>query len=211
MTYLCFCDYRQELYLVKFYYISYNHKSIKMTILIALLLSPFLINGQQHSSANYGNSNVESVNNQVKHDKFDKSWTLNIIGSKFYHDEFLSTIVNGKEINVKYDAFDDFMRSQVGPNIFSFPENEILLLDNKESWITYNNSWFRILVRRNDFTYLLKPIAKYYPAKKSDGFSENTPPEFKIKNKFYSLKDDNIILLKRKEIKKLGLKKMFKN
>jgi len=103
------------------------------------------------------------------------------------------------------------MRSQVGPNLFSFPENEIILLDNKEPWITYNNSWFRILVRSNDFTYLLKPIAKYYPAKKSDGFSENTTHEFKIINKFYSLRYDNIILLKRKEIKKLGLKKMFKN
>ncbi len=34
-------------------------------------------------------------------------------------------------------------------------------------------------------------------------------PEFKIKNEFYSLKDDNIILLKKKEIKKLRLKKML--
>jgi hypothetical protein len=119
-------------------------------------------------------------------------------------------MVNGKEIKVKYHALDDFMRSQVGPNIFSFPKNEILLLDNKESWITYDNSWFRILYERNDFTYLLKPIAKYYPAKKSDEFSENTPHEFKIKNKFYSLKDDIIILLKRKEIKKLELKKCLK-
>ena len=89
------------------------------------------------------------------------------------------------------------MCSQVGPNLFSFPENEILLLDNKESWITHGNSWFRILDKRIDFIYLLKPIAKYYPAKKSDGFSENTTREFKIINKFYSSKDDNIILLKR--------------
>ena len=147
------------------------------------LLFPLLICSQQSQQVrNYGD--VEQINIETK--KRDNSWMLNIIGSKFYHDEFLSTIVNGKEINVKYDALDDFMRSQVGPNIFSFPENEILLLDNKESWITYNNSWFRILFRKNDFTYLLKPIAKYYPAKKSDGFSENTPHEFKIKNKFVS-------------------------
>jgi hypothetical protein len=31
-----------------------------------------------------------------------------------------------------------------------------------------------------------------------------------MQNEFYSLKDDNIILLKRKEIKKLGLKKYLK-
>ena len=179
-----------------------------MRINFFFILFPLLIHSQQTQQVrNYGD--VEQINIETK--KRDNSWKLNIIGSKFYHDEFLPTIVNGKEIKVKYDALDDFMRSQVGPNLFSFPENEILLLDNKESWITHGNSWFRILDRRNDFTYLLKPIAKYYPAKKSDGFSENTPHEFKIINKFYSLKDDNIILLKRKEIKKLGLKKILKN
>ena len=179
-----------------------------MRSVITFLLFPFLIHSQQTQQVrNYGD--VEQINIETK--KRDNSWMLNIIGSKFYHDEFIPTIVNGKEIMVKYDALDDFMRSQVGPNLFSFPKNEILLLDNKESWITNGNSWFRILDKKNDFTYLLKPIAKYYPAKKSDGFSENTPHEFKIKNKFYSLKDDNIILLKRKEIKKLGLKKTLEN
>ena len=46
------------------------------------------------------------------------------------------------------------MRSKVGPNLFSFPENEILLLDNKESWITPGNSWFRILDKRNDYVQI---------------------------------------------------------
>ena len=179
-----------------------------MRINFFFILFPLLIHSQQTQQVrNYGD--VEQINIETK--KRDNSWKLNIIGSKFYHDEFLPTIVNGKEIKVKYDALDDFMRSQVGPNLFSFPENEILLLDNKESWITYSNSWFRILDKRNDFTYLLKPIAKFYPSKKSDGFSENTNPEFKIKNEFYSLKDDNIILLRKKEIKKLRLKKMLEN
>ena len=65
--------------------------------------------------------------------------------------------------------------------------------------------------KKNGFAYLLKPIAKFYKATKGNGYTENTPPKFKNQNKFYSLKDDNIILLKRKEIKKLGLKKMLQN
>lgn len=186
-----------------------NHKSKEMRILIVIILLPFFIQSQQPSSANYGSANVEEVNNMVKFDKSDKSWMLNITGSKFYHNEFISTIVNGKKIKVKYDAFDDYMRLQVGPNLFTYPKNEILLLENKESWITHGNSWFRILLENNGFKYLLKPIAKFYPAEKATGVSGNVPPKFKINYTFYSLKDDNIILLKRKEIKKMGLKKML--
>ena len=59
------------------------------------------------------------------------------------------------------------MRLQVGPNLFTYPKNEILLLENKESWITHGNSWFRILLENNGFKYLLKPIAKFYPAEKA--------------------------------------------
>ena len=94
-----------------------------MRSVITFLLFPFLIHSQQTQQVrNYGD--VEQINIETK--KRDNSWMLNIIGSKFYHDEFIPTIVNGKEIMVKYDALDDFMRSQVGPNLFSFPKNEIM-------------------------------------------------------------------------------------
>lgn len=171
---------------------------------ILLILLPFFIHSQQYRSSNFGSSDIEMTNTRNRLSEKIKS---NIIGSKFYHDKFISTTVNGKEIKVKYDALDDYMRSQVGPNLFTFPKNEILLLDNSESWITYNNSWYRILYKKDGFTYLLKPVTKFYKATKGNGYIENTPPEFKMQNEFYSLKDDNIILLKRKEIKKLGLKK----
>ena len=173
---------------------------------ILLILFPFFIHSQQYRSSNFGSTDIERTNTR---NRLSEKITSNITGSKFYHDKFISTRVNGKQIKVKYDALDDYMRSQVGPNLFSFPKNEVLLLDNNESWIVINNSWFRILYKKNGFAYLLKPIAKFYKATKGNGYIENTPPKFKIQNKFYSLKDDNIILLKRKEIKKLGLKKML--
>ena len=173
---------------------------------IVLILLPFFIHSQQYRSSNFGSSDIERTNTR---NRLSEKIKLNIIGSKFYHDKFISTTVNGKEIKVKYDALDDYMRSQVGPNLFTYPKNEILLLENSESWITYNNSWYRILHKKDGFTYLFKPITKFYKATKGNGYIESTPPEFKIQNEFYSLKDDNIILLKRKEIKKLGLKKML--
>ena len=91
-----------------------------MRINFFFILFPLLIHSQQTQQVrNYGD--VEQINIETK--KRDNSWTLNIIGSKFYHDEFIPTMVNGKEIKVKYNALDDFMRSQVGPNLFSFPRN----------------------------------------------------------------------------------------
>lgn len=178
---------------------------------IVLILLPFFIHSQQYPSSNFGSSDtqwsLQEFQMTRRRNRLSEKIKSNIIGSKFYHDKFISTTVNGKEIKVKYDALDDYMRSQVGPNLFTFPKNEILLLDNSESWITYNNSWYRILYKKDGFTYLLKPITKFYKATKGNGYIENTPPEFKMQNEFYSLKDDNIILLKRKEIKKLGLKK----
>jgi hypothetical protein len=181
---------------------------------IVLILLPFFIHSQQYRSSNFGSSDIQWSLQEFqmtrRRNRLSEKIKLNIIGSKFYHDKFISTTVNGKEIKVKYDALDDYMRSQVGPNLFTFPKNEILLLDNSESWITYNNSWYRILYKKDGFTYLLKPITKFYKAKKGNRYIENTPPEFKMQNEFYSLKDDNIILLKRKEIKKLGLKKYLK-
>ena len=180
---------------------------------IVLILLPFFIHSQQYRSSNFGSSDIQWSLQEFqmtrRRNRLSEKITSNIIGSKFYHDKFISTTVNGKQIKVKYDALDDYMRSQVGPNLFSFPKNEVLLLDNNESWIVINNSWFRILYKKNGFEYLLKPIAKFYKATKGNGYIENTPPKFEIQNKFYSLKDDNIILLKRKAIKKLGLKKML--
>ena len=96
---------------------------------IVLILLPFFIHSQQYRSSNFGSSDIERTNTR---NRLSEKIKLNIIGSKFYHDKFISTTVNGKEIKVKYDALDDYMRSQVGPNLFTFPKNEILLLDNSE-------------------------------------------------------------------------------
>jgi len=183
-----------------------------MKSIILFLFLPLLIQSQQHSSANFGSTDIENVN--VNNRLRKGMAALNIIGSKFYHNKFIPTTVNGKKIKVKYDALDDNMRLQVGIPLFTFPKNEILILDNKESWIVHENIWYRILDKRNGFTYLLKPVAKFYPAKKAGATfedSKSTPAEFKISNKFYSLSEDKLILLKRKEIKKLGLKKLLED
>ena len=178
---------------------------------ILLILFPFFIHSQQYRSSNFGSTDIERTNTRNRLSEKIKS---NIIGSKFYHDKFIPTTVNGKKIKVKYDALDDNMRLQVGIPLFTFPKNEILILDNKESWIVHENIWYRILDKRNGFTYLLKPVAKFYPAKKAGATfedSKSTPAEFKINYKVYSLNEDKLILLKRKEIKKLGLKKLLED
>ena len=100
---------------------------------IVLILLPFFIHSQQYRSSNFGSSDIERTNTR---NRLSEKIKLNIIGSKFYHDKFISTTVNGKEIKVKYDALDDYMRSQVGPSLFTYPKNEILLLENSESWIS---------------------------------------------------------------------------
>jgi len=59
------------------------------------MLFPLLICSQQSQQVrNYGD--VEQINIETK--KRDNSWMLNIIGSKFYHDEFLSTILTEKKL-----------------------------------------------------------------------------------------------------------------
>jgi len=57
----CLCDYRQELYLVKFYYISYNHKSIKMK-------SNSVLFTKEKSIIKYNGSN-DSIDWKVDFDK----------------------------------------------------------------------------------------------------------------------------------------------
>tara|TARA_B100001057_G_scaffold136278_1_gene135894 strand:- start:448 stop:798 length:351 start_codon:yes stop_codon:yes gene_type:complete len=112
---------------------------------IVLILLPFFIHSQQYRSSNFGSSDIQWSLQEFqmtrRRNRLSEKITSNIIGSKFYHDKFISTMVNGKQIKVKYDALDDYMRSQVGPNLFSFPKNEVLLLNNNESWIVINNSW----------------------------------------------------------------------
>ena len=55
---------------------------------------------------------------------------------------------------------------------------------------------------------LLKPIVEYVKAKKAEeGYGGNQPAKFVTKEKYYILKNEILTKLKKKELKKLGLKK----
>ena len=69
-----------------------------------------------------------------------------------------------------------------------------------------------LLFENGDLTYLHKPYVEYYPPKTAEsGFEGNKLAEYKMKEKYFVMKNGIINKLKRKEVKKLGLKKLTKN
>ena len=87
----------------------------------------------------------------------------------------------------------------------------IVLLDNKEPWIAYNNKWYRLLFRDGNSSYLYKPTKELHVGKEaSSGYQRDEPPEFKLQEKYLILRNGKLNKLKRKEIKKLGLERILK-
>ena len=88
----------------------------------------------------------------------------------------------------------------------------IILLDNKEPWIAFNQKWYRLLFRDGNSSYLYKPIKELFQEREaSSGYQRNEPPEFKLEEKYFILKDGKLNKLKRKEIKKLDLERIIKD
>ena len=65
----------------------------------------------------------------------------NVIGSRYYHEDYVNTIINGKKILVKFDAYSDLMEPKFGPGYLPYSNKLKLLLNKNETWIAYNNKW----------------------------------------------------------------------
>ena len=170
-------------------------------------LFPFLILSQG-TTTNYGYSGKESSEFNPYGDRRD--WMKEVKGTRFYHDNFLSSIIDGKEVKIKFDAYSDIMVTYIGPDIRA-NTNFILLLDQRETWIGFNNKWYQLLAKKEDKSYLFKPIINLIKAKKADsGFEGNKPAEFKLKERFFVLENNLLTKIKKKEIKKLGLLKVIR-
>ena len=95
-----------------------------------------------------------------------------------------------------------------GPGYLPYSNKLKLLLNQNETWIAYNNKWFRLIYKDGESTYLFKPIVEYVKAKKAEeGYGGNQPAKFVTKEKYYILKNEMLTKLKKKEVKKLGLAK----
>ena len=130
---------------------------------------------------------------------------------RFYHNKFLPAIINGNKVQVKFDAYSDLMYVNSRPNwnkyISPSSNDLIILLDNKEPWIAFNQKWYRLLFKNGNSSYLYKPIKELYKGREGFGNQKDEPPEFKLQEKYLTLRNGKLTKLKRKEIKKLGLEK----
>ena len=155
---------------------------------------------------NYSYSGKELNEYNPHGDRFD--WMKEVNGTRFYHDNFLTSNIDGKEVKIKFDAFSDLMVSYMGPDLRA-EKNYVLVLDQRETWIGFNNKWYQLLAKVENKSYLFKPIINLIKAKKADsGFEGNKPAEFKLRERFFVLENNILVKVKRKEIKKLGLLKI---
>ncbi|MDC3034623.1 hypothetical protein OA260_00800, partial [bacterium] len=88
-----------------------------------------------------------------------------ITGSRFYHEKFLTSIIKGKKVEVRFDAFKDAMYIRFNDNYFEYllpsKNNVSILLGGKEPWLAYDNKWYRLLFKDKKKSYLFKPIVEY--------------------------------------------------
>ena len=174
-----------------------------------------LIVGQFQDNNNFGNIGYGGHIFNQYHDQDTNILWEKIKDDRFYHNKFLPAIINGNKVRVKFDAYSDLMYVNFRPNwnenVSPKSNDLIVLLDNKEPWIAFNKKWYRLLFRDGNTSYLYKPIKELFIAREaSSGYRRNEPPEFKLQEKYFMLRDGRLYKLKNKEIKKLGLKRILK-
>ena len=135
-------------------------------------------------------------------------------GSRFYHEKFLTSIIKGKKVEVRFDAFKDAMHIRFNDNYFEYllpsKNNVSILLGGKEPWLAYDNKWYRLLFKDKKKSYLFKPIVEYSkPRTANSGYSVNKAAEFKLKKRFFVLEDGILNKVSKKELKKIGIIKMI--
>ena len=172
-----------------------------------LFFLPFLIFSQQDNLSD----GTGSYRQYFDENKTSRKHVLkNVIGSRYYHEDYVNTIINGKKILVKFDAYSDLIEPKFGPGYLPYSNKLKLLLNKNETWIAFNNKWFRLIFEDKESTYLLKPIVEYVKAKKAEeGYGGNEPAKFVMKERYYVLENGILTKLKKKEAKKLGLLKIL--
>ena len=137
-----------------------------------------------------------------------------IIGSRYYHEKFLTSIINDNKVEVRFDALKDAMYMRFNDNYFEYllpsKNNVSILLGGKEPWLAYDNKWYRLLFKDKKKSYLFKPIVEYSkPSVANSGYSVNKPAEFKMKKRFFVLEAGILKKVSKKELKKIGIVKMI--
>ena len=135
------------------------------------------------------------------------------IGSRFYHKKYLTSLINGKKVEVRFDAFKDAMYIRFNDNYSEYllpsKNNIFILLGGKEPWLAYDNKWYRLLFRDKK-SYLFKPIVEYSkPRMANSGYSVNKAAEFKLKKRFFVLEAGTLKKVSKKELKKIGIIKII--
>ena len=136
------------------------------------------------------------------------------IGSRFYHKKYLTSLINGKKVEVRFDAFKDAMYIRFNDNYSEYllpsKNNVSILLGGKEPWLAYDNKWYRLLFKDKKKSYLFKPIVEYSkPRMANSGYSVNKAAEFKLKKRFFVLEAGTLKKVSKKELKKIGIIKMI--
>ena len=64
---------------------------------------------------------------------------------------FLTSLINGKKVEVRFDAFKDAMYIRFNDNYFEYllpsKNNIFILLGGKEPWLAYDSKWYRLLFK----------------------------------------------------------------
>ena len=174
-----------------------------MQNLIFILLFPLIIIGQtNYHQDNYGYGDQ-------RYDMKGNSGLYEIQGSRFYHKKFLPSIINGKKVEIKFDAYTDTMfinfNTNYYENLLPYSNDLVLLLDSKEPWLAYNKKWYRLLFKKGNSTYLLKPIVELKKC------PPQCPPIFQMRERYFVLKNGQLNKLRKKEVKKIGLERIIKS
>ena len=136
-----------------------------------------------------------------------------IVGSRFYHEKFLVSTINGKKAIVKFDAYKDAMYVSFKDNYYEYilpsKNNFVILLGGKEPWLSFDNKWYRFLFKKGGKSYLFKPIVEFVKPRKANsfnvsisGYEDNKPGEFKMKKKLFVLEAGILNKVSKKEAKK---------
>ena len=143
---------------------------------LLILLLPFTMFPQNFNSemSRYGKLGDNKLNR--------RNVLKNVVGSRYYHKDYVYTVIDGKKTLIKFDAYGDMMEPKFGPGYLPYYNKLKLLLDKNETWIAFNNKWFRLIFEDKESTYLLKPIVEYVKAKKAEeGYGGNEPAKFVMK------------------------------
>ena len=145
--------------------------------------------------------------------KFNDRDFNEIVGSRFYHEKFLISTINGKKAIVKFDAYKDAMYVSFKDNYYEYilpsKNNFVILLGGKEPWLAFDNKWYRFLFKKGGKSYLFKPIIEFVGPRKDSAFEDYKSAEFKIKKKLFVLEAGILSKVSKKEAKKIGLIKMI--